>query len=162
MKYLKAKELDRKPFIQFDLWANSFEELQAMGEDENPLIMAEDDIPDFVFGVHPFKIEAGEIVERTTLEMEAFEAEWNLQNVKNENSKKLREINQQSFTYDSTDFPMDEVSRLFYLSLEKNTIVGDVKCMTMAGELYNLANANVGDFLTKFYKKLKGLSQPPV
>ena len=162
MRYFKAFELERKPFIQFDKWADSLEKLQAMGEEDNPLIIAEADIPDFVFGVHPFKIEAGEIVERTTLEMEAFEAEWNLQNVKNENSKKLREINTGSFTYDSIDFPMDEVSRLFYLSLQNNTIVGDVKCMTIAGELYNLANANVGDFLTEFYKKLKGLSQPPV
>ncbi|KGO89729.1 hypothetical protein [Flavobacterium suncheonense] len=162
MKFFKAIEQPQKPFITWHEWAKDIIELTEMGEYGNPLIVGEDYIPEYIYGVCPWKIEGGELVERTSGEMNAFEAEFEVETTLRENAAKISEINTGSFTYDSTDFPMDDVSRLFYTAIANEPPVGDVKCMTVDGTLYNLPNANIGAFITEYYKQLRVLAQPPV
>lgn len=81
MIYFKAKELQNKPFIQWESVALSLKELQDLGLDDDPLIIAESDIPDFIFGVCPYKIVEGQLVERTTQEMDEFEIEYNTKTI---------------------------------------------------------------------------------
>lgn len=69
MKFLKAKAIEYKPFMQWNGWAKSVEELAEMGEFENPLIVGEDYIPENINGVCPLKIENGALVERTEEEI---------------------------------------------------------------------------------------------
>ncbi|QYS86297.1 hypothetical protein JJC03_15430 [Flavobacterium oreochromis] len=77
MIYYKAQALEKKPFIQWESVALSLKELQASGLEGNPLVMAEDAIPDFMFGVCPLKIVDGQLVERDDIEMDVFENEFN-------------------------------------------------------------------------------------
>ncbi len=162
MRYFKASEIVEKPLIIWNLWATSEQKLIDMGEDDNPLILPEDEVPAVEYGVCPLKVVAGELVERTTIEMEAFEAEFNSDNFLMEQRAKLIEVNNGSFTYDSQIFPMDERSRLFYHGIDRKPPVGDVKCMTIDGDLYNLSNANITAFLGAYYTQLIALTQPEV
>lgn len=77
MIYFKAQELDHKPFVQWNSVALSFKELQNLGLEGDSLIMAENDIPNFMFGVCPLKIIEGQLVARTDQEMDEFEAVFN-------------------------------------------------------------------------------------
>ncbi|MCH4829436.1 MULTISPECIES: hypothetical protein [Flavobacterium] len=77
MMYFKAQELENKPFIQWESVAFSLKELQDLGLEGDPLVMTEKDIPNFMFGVCPLKIENGQLVERTFQEMKVFENEHN-------------------------------------------------------------------------------------
>lgn len=81
MIYFKAKELQDKPFIQWESVALSLKELQDLGLDDDPLIVSESDIPDFIFGVCPYKIVEGQLVERTAQEMNEFEIEYNTKTI---------------------------------------------------------------------------------
>ena len=56
MRYFKAFETIEKPLIIWNLWADTFEKLVEMGEDDNPLILPEEDVPATQFGVCPFKL----------------------------------------------------------------------------------------------------------
>ncbi|AMO19404.1 hypothetical protein [Flavobacterium columnare] len=77
MMYFKAQELENKPFIQWESVAFSFKELKDLGLQGDPLIMSEDNIPNFMFGVCPLKIENGQLVERSSQELQVFEKEYN-------------------------------------------------------------------------------------
>ena len=77
MIYFKASELENKPFIQWDSVAFSLKELQDLKLEDDPLILAEDKIPFFQFGVCPLQIVEGELIERSKVEMEQFELEYN-------------------------------------------------------------------------------------
>lgn len=162
MRYFIATEQEPKPLIVWNLVASSTAQLIELGLEDNPLVLPEDSLPDLIFGVCPLKIEGGELVDRTTGEMDDFEVEWTEITQKGTNAGKIVDVNTGHFTYDSTNFPMDEVSRLFYAAISNQPPAGDVKCMTTSGALYNLTNANIGDFITEYYKKLRALAQPPV
>lgn len=161
MKYFKAFELEFKPFISWSKWADSLEELTAMGEDDNPLILAEDLIPEFVFGVCPLKIVKGELVSRTSLEMSDFKAEYETQENLTEQLGLMEGINSGTFDFDMATFPMDERSRLLYDAL-KNTAsaIPDTMIMNFEGKAYGLTNANKAAFLEAYYAKLLELSTP--
>lgn len=162
MRYFKAFEQTEKPLITWSLWAESFAELEKMGEDDNPLILSEDDVPAYQYGVCPLKIDGGVLVNRSTAEMDAFEIEYNDSIFLLSQLQKLDGINGGAFSYDTEEFPMDERSRLFYHAIDKKTPAGDVKMMTINGTLYNLANANIAAFLGAYYTELTTLAQPDV
>ena len=77
MIYFKASKLENKPFIQWDSVAFSLKELQDLKLEDDPLVLAEDKIPFFQFGVCPLQIVEGELIERSREEMEQFEKEFN-------------------------------------------------------------------------------------
>lgn len=76
MVYFKAIELKEKPFIQWDSVAFSLQELQDLKLEDDPLVLAEDKIPTFQFGVCPLKIEDGQLVKRTLEEMDKYAKEY--------------------------------------------------------------------------------------
>ena len=162
MRYFKAFETKEKPLIIWNLWANSLEKLIEMGEDDNPLILPEDEVPATIHGVCPLKIVAGELVKRTAPEMDAFEDEWIISEKLVDCKLLINGINAGTFTYDSQTFPMDERSRIFYQAFDRARGIGDVKCMTATGRLYSLDNSNIDDFLDAYFLKLRNLSQPNV
>lgn len=157
MRYFIAVESAEKPFILWASVANSTAEYEALGFDTNPLVLAETDKPEPLYGVCPFKIVAGELVFRTNSEMNAFQDEYNIRQAMIANVERLPIINDNTFTYDSKLFPMDEVSRLFYTAMEK--IGGNQKIMTTSNEVYSLLNANIAAFMTAYYTKLLLISK---
>lgn len=162
MIYYKAEEISTKPFIQWNSVAFSLQELTNLGLDDDPLVLTEDDVPLTEFGVYPIKIESGQLVPRTTREMDGFKAEWDIVSEKNNFAKKLENVNAETFTYDGHDFMMDEVSRLFYHAIDK--VRGNQKILTAAGATYTLTDTatNIDDFLGAYYSKLHVTIKPAI
>lgn len=139
MIYFKAVELEQKPFIQWNSVAFSLQELINLGLNDDPLVLPEDEIPFTEFGVYPIKIESGELVSRSSTEMESFRNEWCVVTDKNDFAKKIENVNVETFTYDGHEFMMDEVSRLFYYAIDK--VRGNQKILTSSGETYTLIDS---------------------
>lgn len=160
--FYKAFEIVEKPFITWNSWANSIDELIALGAEDDPLILPAELVPDFIYGVCPLKIVAGELVERTEGEMLAFQAEYVTYRKLKDNTLLVDQLKNETFTYDSLEFPMDEASRLFYSAFERTR--GNQKLMTATGVLYNITDTatNLDDFLAAYYSKLKFTTQPDV
>lgn len=160
MQYYKAfKKKPDEPYLTFQLWANSLQELEALGEDDNPLIVREDQLPEVEYGVYLKKInESGELVDFTAPEIVAIRDAYNIKVGLNSEAQRIGEINTGSFTYDGKEFPMDEVSRLFYLALEKRQ-PSSSKIRTMDNTAYTLTDTNINDFLAEYYKELLLLSK---
>lgn len=144
----KAVELPHKPFIQWD----------STDDPLGDLVVEQEDIPTFIYGVYTWKIVDGELVERDDPEMLAFQAEWEIANGLQSERVRLNDINLDKFTYDGNEFPMDEVSRLFYLTLEKTT-PSSAKIRTMANTPYNLDIDDITAFMTAFYERLYTISK---
>jgi len=92
MIYFKAIKLEEKPFIQWDSVAFSLQELQDLKLEDDPLVLAEDKIPTFQFGVCHLQIVDGKLVERSVEDMEKFEREYNLLIDKSTKDKKRDEL----------------------------------------------------------------------
>ena len=92
MVYFKAIGLEEKPFMQWDSVAFSLQELQDLKLEDDPLVLAEDKIPTFQFGVCPLQIVEGELVERSKEDMERFEKDYNTQIDKSTKDKKRDEL----------------------------------------------------------------------
>lgn len=161
MRFFKAIEIVEKPLIVWAKWADNIDQLIEMGEDENPLILPEELVPDFIYGVCPLKIVAGELVERTSGEMSTFATEFATQESLTTQFALLSGINSGTFDFDMSTFPMDERSRLLYDAL-KNTAsaIPDTMIMNFEGKPYELTEANKADFLEAYYAKLLELSTP--
>lgn len=162
MRYFKAVEIEQKPFIFWNGVANDIAELAELELFEDPLILPEDSIPKLIYGVCPLKIVDGELVERTSAEMSAFKLEYNKQLFLQDQYNKLDQIESGHFTYDSFDFPMDKRSRIFYEAFDRARGKGNINCMTVDGELYELDPAEIDAFLDQYFQRLKELSQPNV
>jgi len=162
MRYFKALEVVQKPFIFWQLVASSVTELEALGLDDDPLVIQETDIPEFTYLVCPLKIVDGELVDRTVPEMEAFEAEYQVQTVISESKNKVSDLTTETFTFDGNDFFMDETSRLFYQAIDK--VRGNQKVLTTLGATYTLldASTNIDDFLAAYYSKLRLVTKPNI
>lgn len=158
MKYYKAYQQLEKPFITWHLWANSFEELTQLGEDDNPLIVAEIDVPAAIFGVCPLKIVSGELVARDSAELELLEAEFLVIQSNNAYIQKAQTVNDGNFNYDGESFPMHQAAQLRYLAIEKQSPLGSVEVLKTNGAVYTLLEADYADFLNEYYKQLLALT----
>jgi hypothetical protein len=146
----KAIEIEDKPYIYW----------QSTDEPVEGIVVLEENIPANQFGICPLKIVAGELVARTTIEMNTAKDEFDAANFLQAQFNKIDHVNNGSFTYDSQQFPMDERSRVFYHSIDK--LRGNAKLMTTTGNLYDLTDTatNIDDFLAAFYAQVKLLTQP--
>lgn len=151
MKKFIAVEIDTKPFI---VWVST-------NLTEGSLVVDENDIPTAIYGVCPFKIVDGELVERTSKEMEAFQLEFETKENLTNQLNLLNGINAGTFVFDMATFPMDERSRLLYDALKNtSTAIPDTMIMNFEGKAYKLTEVNKADFLEAYYAKLFELSTP--
>lgn len=159
--YFNAISLIDKPFISWQS-VGSFTPTEFATSEyaDDPLVIPEDEIPFpySVFGVCPKKIVAGVLEDRTPAEMAVFETEYNIVIGLKSDAARIVSINNDKFTYDGNEFPMDEVSRLFYETMAKLTAV-PYKIRTMENTEYALEAANIVAFLEEYYKKLITISK---
>jgi len=156
MRYFKAVPTDEKPFVHFAGWADSLAELTEMGEFENPLIVAEDQIV-YQFGVFTMRIVDGALVDWTPEEMDTFEAEYNQKQLVSAESAKVGVIDNEKFVYSSKSYPLHPAARLRYMAIEADN-GKDVQVMTITGEIVTVAEANIPAFMNAYYTKLYNLT----
>jgi len=158
MRYFKAFEIAEKPFITWHGWAKDIVELTEMGEFSNPLIVAENVIPAQIYGICPWKIEGGELVERTAPELAVLEEEFLLAETISEFKDKVSAVEGGSFLYSGKYFPMHEAARLFYYAVKNQ--LGDNSVITVNGEEFSLIEANIDAFYYEYTKQLLNLTKP--
>lgn len=153
MIYFKALELDNKPFVQWNSVAHSLKELQDLGMENDPLVLPENEVPAFEFGVCPLKVFEGQLVSRRQEEMDMFEQEF-LQNQKlKEQGNSINAINEGTFEYNTEVFPLNETARLRY-SLIKALNPKSLTVITSKGKSYILDTSEFDAFLTAYYSEL--------
>ena len=157
--YFIAIALTVKPFVTFNS-VGSFTpaEFAASVYATNGLVVKESELPSQSFGVCSKKIVAGNLVDRDPAEMEILRAEYEVYLALKAEPAKIFDINKASFTFDGNDFPMDEVSRLYYLAIEKK-LPASSELKNMQNVKYQLDAADINDFMSEFYAKLLLLSK---
>jgi hypothetical protein len=160
MKYFLAQSIANKPFVTFSEIAKSLEDLQASEFDGNQLVVAENEIPDYQFGVCTKKIVGGALIALTAPELAAYEAEDNIHRIVKNQRLQAAMLKTGTFAYDGSTFPMNETARLYYQAFDK--IRSNVKVLNVEGTLYSLAEEDIDAFLTAFYIELITLTKPAV
>ena len=155
MKFYKATETDVRPFIYWNgLAANSIDDLIALGLADDPLVLPDELRPDFQFGVCPLKIVDGELVERTEIEMDAFEVAYNQRQAVSAEATKVELINRGKFNHAGNFYPMHEAARLRYFAIAADA-PGNQNFMTVTGTVVTVLEADLPTFLNKFYKEIQ-------
>ena len=156
--YFIALERAEKPFVSW-LSVGSFTPTEFENSDynKNPLVRAEDEIPSYAFGVSTVHIVDRRLVARDAAEMAIYEEEYNIKIALFNNRNRIGDINGSSFNFDGNDFPMDEVSRLYYSMIALS--VDDYSIQTMSGSKYALRDTSKNDFLRAYYTKLLLISK---
>lgn len=142
----KAIETENKPYIS---WISTNEPLGS-------LVIDEAELPRRVFGVYPYRIVEGELVDWSPEEMTIFEEEWNLKQIISNQKAKLSGLNEGTFEFDSHEFPTNEVARWHYLFIERNKARSH-NVVSLTGN-YNLAPEDIDAFLAAFWNCIESLT----
>lgn len=149
MRYYKAIEIPEKPLI---VWS------EVPQDDEDGLIIPENEIPAYIFGVCPWRIEAGELVARGPDELEALEQEFINKNILQEYQDRATQLMTATFDYDGNSFPMHEVARIYYAYIE--ITAGNKKVLNTEAFEYTLLDANREAFCLAFKNELSTILIP--
>ena len=158
MKYFKANSLITKPFVYFQSVANSQAELIQYGLNNDPLVLAENLVPAFQFGVCPLKIVNGALVPRTTAEMNAFEAEWLAEQKLRAQAQAAEGIENETFMFQMILYPMNRSAHLRYLAMAHRRPA--VTNLQAVNRVIPLAQADIDGFMEAFYDKMLNLTEP--
>lgn|SRR5690606_27163661 len=153
MRYFRAIELDHKPFIQWDCWATNEEDYLTLELDKDPLVLPEDDIPEYQFGVCPLKIVDGQLVQRTQSEMNAYQSEYNQVAESDRYAGTIREIDKAFFEFNRERYPLHQSARLLYEIAEKEQTSVELK--TVDNKRILIDSKDLPAFVNSFRTQLK-------
>jgi hypothetical protein len=155
-EYYKANELTEKPFIFWEMVAADDIQLENLGFKNDPLVVPEGEIPTLQYGVYPWKISGGELVDRTPSEMSNYQLQYQNENPVRLQANKIAKINSASFEYNAVNFPMNEVARLHYSVVER--LPQNHKVLSYTG-IYSLLEEDRASFISAYYFELEKLIQ---
>ena len=155
MRYFRAIELDEKPFIQFDCWATNDEDYITLGLDQDALVVAEDNLPEYRFGVCTQKIENGQLVERTETELLAFEAEYETTSRADRYAGTIDNVDKGVFEFNRERFPLHQSARLMYEVAERNQT--DMEFQTIDGKRILIETKDIAAFAGTYRNEIKNI-----
>ena len=161
MKYFKGIQLLKYPWVMFYMVAEyeTPEEFESSEWASDPLVKLESDIEQ-VFGTYSYHIVDGEFVDRTESEMIMIEENYNAAMALKTDANRILDINGNVFTYDNKEFPMDEVSRLFYIAIKESAT--NHKVRTTSNEAYALNEGDRAAFYAAYIAKLLSITKHTV
>lgn len=158
MRYFRAIEIEQKPFIQWDCWATNDEDYKTLGLDRDPLVMAEEDIPAFKYGVCPLKIVDGQLVERTETEMLSYQAEYNQKADTDRYAGTIQDVDKGFFEFNREKFPLHPSARLLYDIAEKEQLT--TVFQTIDGKRIAIDSKELTTFSAAARTAIKNIVQP--
>lgn len=170
MKYYLAYETDNRPFLFFDLVADSLEELDDLGltEAQLALVVTEDQLinpadPNYIsydYGICHKRIFGGEIVDRLAGEITAQQTalEKSTEIIKTKEVKKELEL--ATFSFDGKEFPLGSGATEVYNAIFSTTPANRVIVSTTGN--YTLTVANIDDFKEAYYAKVLGVQSSTI
>jgi len=160
MRYYRAYETDNRPFLLFELVADSLQELEEIGLDADPLVVTEDQLmnpadPDYIsyeYGICHKRIFGGVIADRLTGEITAQQTALNAatQLVKTKEVEAALEV--ETFTYASRKFPLTPSARSVYTAIVDGN-PASTNLITTTGS-YTLLQASIPAFKAAYYAAL--------
>lgn len=163
MRYYRAYEINSRPFLLFELVADSIEELQELELDEDPLVVTEDQLinpadPNYIsyeHGICHWRIFNGELEERPAGEITAQATALGkaTEVLRTKSLDATFEVG--TFTYDSRDFPLTSAARAVYDAVFEAAPANRVLISTTGN--YTLLEANIGAFKTAYLNKVLDL-----
>lgn len=160
MNYYKAYETNNRPFLLFDLVADSMEELIAIGLDADPLVVPEDRLtdpghPDYIsyeYGICHYRIFNGLLELRPAQEITDQQTALSIASEVQKTFAVSSVLDEATFTFDGKEFPLTPSARAVY------TAVIDLQpptrsLITTTGN-YTLTAANISMFKTAYYNAL--------
>lgn len=160
MRYFIAYETDSRPFLLFDLVADSLTELQDLGLEGDPLVVTEDQLmnpadPNYIsyeHGICHKRLFNGAIEDRPAGEITAQETALNKAIEVAKTKTVEAELDTSTFTYDAKEFPMTPSARSVYTAvIDDNPVTVDL--ITTTGT-YALKQADIAAFKAKYYEAL--------
>lgn len=154
MRYYKAVAIEVPPLIQWDCWANSLEELQSLGLENDPLIVPEENIPSTQYGVSIWKIntESGQLEQRTENELEEYRVAYEQQQLLRRFKGKADALESRTFMFQDRSFYMGETFRLLYNSIE--IYPQEFQQIITPTGIYNLPQEQMGSFIQTYRSAL--------
>lgn len=157
MNYYKGYETNTRPFVLFELVAESFEELKALGLDNDPLVVTENQLmyaadPNFIsyqFGICHKRIFNGILEDRPPAEISARQISLS-KSLEIQKTKKVSSVfEQNTFSFDGKEFPMTNAARSIYTAVIDSK-PATRKLITTTGS-YILNQAQLEDFKEAYY-----------
>ncbi len=168
MKYYLAYETDNRPFLFFDLVADSLEELEALGLDADPLVVTEDQLtnpadPNYIsynYGICHNRIFGGAIVDRLVGEITVQQAilSKNTEIIRTKEVQKGLEL--ATFSFDGKLFPLGSGATEVYNAIFSTASANRVIVSTTGN--YTLTIANIDAFKAAYYAKVLGVQSSTI
>lgn len=156
-RYYSAIALVAAPFVSWNSIGDfTTEEFLDSEYVDDPLVVSESELPGYSFGVCNQKIEAGVLVDRTPMELAEFETAFDIREKFQENKNKITAVENGSFTHNDIVFPLDAASRLYYLSIDNQQNVRNIRAVD--GSSYTLEIADIPDFIDNMWKQIQALT----
>lgn len=130
MRYFKAFELETPPYLQFCSWANDEKELRELKAENDPLVVAEDDIPEFVNGICPWKIRGGQLVARDETEMRNLQTSLNNEVANDEFRDKIKNFKNATIEFNGHELFLHDSALAIYDLIDSEKVSVDVKTKT--------------------------------
>lgn len=160
MKYYKAYETDTLPFTMFELIADSFEELQELGLESDPLVVTEAQLldpldPDYIsseYGICHSRVFNGALEARPAGEITAQQTAVGKASQFTKTKAVETALDTSTFTYDGKEFPMTPAARSLYTAIiDQKPATQNI--ITTSGT-YELEAANIDTFKAAYYAAL--------
>lgn len=158
MNYFKAREQNNAPFVVFDLVAESLEELQDLGLENDPLVVDEDNLPSYDGSICHQRIFNGALVARDQAQIDAYILQSNEDKAIALNSNKKDDVDEGSFDYDGVTYPMDAASQVRYQAIFQLP-ASDAQIQTKTG-VVTVASADIPAFKDAYYEAVKATTEP--
>lgn len=160
MRYFKAYETNNRPFVLFNLVADSLEELEALGMDEDPLVVTEDQLvnpadPDYIsfeYGICHKRIFNGDLEDRPSGDITGQQAALNKATNVQKTIAVSNELNEEVFNFDGHEFPMTSAARSVYMAVVDSTPTTRLIISTTGS--YTLNAADIPSFKAAYYSAL--------
>lgn len=140
-----------KPFV---VWLETTEPLGS-------LVVQENEVPETQFGVCPLKIVDGELLDRTSEEMEVFELEFLQSSSLLTDKYKIKLLDGITFSYGGKTYPMHETARLYYHTIDKYRFGTHKNVRSLTG-VESISVDDIDDFLQEYYKVVEGTLMPTI
>ncbi|QAA81427.1 hypothetical protein EI546_06640 [Aequorivita sp. H23M31] len=160
MKYYIAYETDYRPFVLFNLVADSLEDLQELGLENSPLVVTEDQLTDpadpgyisYQYGICHQRVFNGNLEARPASEITKQQADL-AKALEYQKTRRVGNVlDEGTFVFDGKEFPLTPAARAVYAAVIEAT-PPSTSLITTTGT-YALADTKIDAFKAAYYAAL--------
>lgn len=160
MEYFRAREVDYKPFIVWDIVARSENEYTGRGLHKDPLVIKQSSRPDTKYGVCLQKIQGSRLVNRTADEIAQYRESFE-DSIRQTHNKKIdTETKFEYFEFDNRKFSLSIAAQTNWNRIMSEFAIGIYSSehpnviSTYDNKEYTLSESYVVKFMNAYSKRI--------